>query len=92
VNFGSLEEEAPTFESMRGIFKIPMGVVPGKGTDLEREEIERLVEIGFDFFDAFISQITPLIMEEERLAPMLCILPNHTVHEAAAAASLPQVV
>jgi hypothetical protein len=92
VDFGALEEEAPTFEAMRESLTIPMGIVPGVGVDLERAEIDRMVEIGFDFFDAFISHITPLIMEEKRLAPMLCILPDHTVEEAMATASLPRVV
>lgn len=92
VAFPSLEQEAPTFEAMRKVLSIPMGVVPGVGVDLEKPEMDRMVELGFDFFDAFISQITPLIMLEKRIAPMLCILPDHTVEEAAAASSLPRVV
>jgi hypothetical protein len=92
VDFPTLEEEASKFEAMRKVLKIPMGVVPGVGVELERKEIDRMVELSFDFFDAFISQITPLILLEERIAPMLCILPDHTVEEAAIASSLPRVV
>ena len=90
--FGSLEEEAPTFEEMRSRLSIPLGIVPGTGVNLEQPEIDRLADLGFDFFDAFIDHITPLIWSESRLAPMLCVLPHHTVAQAAAAASLPRVV
>lgn len=91
IAFGSLDEEASTFAAMRSVLTIPMGVVPGSGADLEKREIDQMVEVGFDFFDAFISQITPLILEEDRLAPMLCLLPHHTVEDAKAVASLPRV-
>jgi len=92
VEFGTLDEEAPKFEEIRKALDISMGIVPGVGVDLEMEEIERMVDLGFDFFNAFISSITPLIMKEVRLAPMLCVLPDHTIEEAAATASLPRVV
>lgn len=92
VKFGSLDQEAANFEKMRKVLNIPMGIVPGVGVDLEEKEINQMAGLGFDFFDAFISQITPLILTEKRLAPMLCILPDHSVAEAAAASSLPGVV
>jgi hypothetical protein len=92
IEFGPLNEEASKFEEIRKVLDTALGIVPGVGCDLEMDEIRQMADIGFDFFDAYISNITPLIMQEERLAPMLCVLPDHTVEEAVIAASLPHVV
>lgn len=92
VKFASLDEEAKTFEDMRRVLTIPFGVVPGVGVNLDFQEISMMADIGFDFFDAFISEITPLILTEERLAPMFCILPDHTIEQAVYASKLPRVV
>ena len=92
VQFGSLDEEAKKFEEMRQVLTIPFGVVPGVGVNLGFEEISKMADLGFDFFDAFISEITPLILTEKRLAPMFCILPDHTVDQAVYASNLPRVV
>jgi len=92
VKFGSLDEEAPKFEAMRKILTIPFGVVPGVGANLEHKEITKMADLGFDFFDAFINQISPIILLEERMAPMFCILPDHSVDQAVFAARLPRVV
>lgn len=91
VRFGSLQEEASVFEVMRKALNIAMGIVPGVGVDLEWPEIKRMGDMGFDFFDAHISSISPLILDETRLAPMLSISPQHTIEEATVAASLPTV-
>jgi len=92
VKFGSLDEEGPKFEAMRKILNIPFGVVPGIGVNIEEQEITRMADIGFDFFDAFISQISPLILNEKRLAPMFCILPYHTLEQAVHTSRLSRVV
>lgn len=92
VKFGSLDEEASVFEAMRKVLDIPFGIVPGIGVDLEKDEITKMADLGFDFFDAFLSRMTPLIFLEERLAPMLCVLPDHSVEQAVFAATLPRVV
>lgn len=92
IKFGSLDEEATTFSQMRKVLTVPFGVVPGIGSDLEKEEITKMADLGFDFFDAFISNITPMILLEERLAPMLCVLPEHTIEQAVMTSTLPRVV
>lgn len=73
ATFGSLEEEAHTFEAMRKVLTIPMGIVPGEGVDLERQQISRMVELGMDYCNVIISAITPLILEERRLTTLLAI-------------------
>jgi hypothetical protein len=92
TQFGSLEEESSVFEAIRRALDVPLGLVPGVGVNLEMEEIERVADLGFDFWDAFITQMTPLIWQEPRLAPMLCLLPHHSIGQAEATALLPGVV
>ena len=92
TEFGNLEEEAPTFAAIREVVDLPLGIVPGVGSDLEIDEIRRMADLGFDFFDAFITNMTPLIWQEARLAPMLCVLPHHTLEETTVTASLPRIV
>lgn len=52
--FGTLDEERARLEDIRHAASVPLGVVVGDGRSMAGpEELAALVEMGFDFFDAY---------------------------------------
>ncbi len=63
THFGSLKEEGPVIEQIVDL-GVPVGVVPGGGGAMvSRADMQRLDEMGIDFFDAYIHDIPRWMVE-----------------------------
>lgn len=63
THFGSLEEEGPVLEKIVSL-GVPVGIVPGgEAAMASRSDMERLAQMGIDFFDAYIHDMPPWMLE-----------------------------
>jgi len=63
THFGTLEEEGPLLERI-GDLGLPVGIVPGGNEAMvSRADMQRLEESGIDFFDAYIDDMPPWMLE-----------------------------
>lgn len=57
THFGSLRQESPALEQIVSL-GLPVGLVPGAGEAMaSREDMQRLDEMGLDFFDAYVHDM-----------------------------------
>ncbi len=57
VSFGSLWEEQAKLASILNETKIPVGIVPGADKKPSKEEMQEIINMGFDYFDMYLEHI-----------------------------------
>lgn len=62
THFGSLEREGPVLEEIVGL-GVPVGVVPGGEAMASQQDMQRLDEMGIDFFDAYVHHLPRWMLE-----------------------------
>ncbi|GAB2693337.1 hypothetical protein ACFQWB_10255 [Paenibacillus thermoaerophilus] len=67
--FGPLEHGETAIREIRSLFDGPFGIVPGGSlTDVKPEEIDRLAEIGIDFYSIYGHHMPAFLVRDSRLA------------------------
>lgn len=57
VSFGPLEEEKPKLNAILEESKIPVGIVPGAEKPPTEEEMDEIIQMGFDYFDMYVHNM-----------------------------------
>ncbi|MFC4306368.1 hypothetical protein ACFO1S_23365 [Cohnella boryungensis] len=74
THFGSLESYREVFQTIRGMFDGPLGVVPaGSLEDAERESIGQLAPLGFDFYSIYAHHLPSHMLYESGLEKTFAI-------------------
>jgi len=65
--FKSWEEEKNSISNIPKLLSIPVGIVPGAETTASAEEMEEIVNSGFDFLDIFSHHMPPAYLKIKEL-------------------------
>lgn len=64
-HFGSLDEYTEVFRAIRSEFAGPFGVVPsGSIEGTRREDVERLADLGFDFYSIYAHHLPSFMLQD----------------------------
>lgn len=70
VKFGTLEQERSALGEIIDAVNIPVGIVPGATLDVSPDDLQDIVDMGFDFYDMFTTFIRPQLFEVEGISVM----------------------
>jgi hypothetical protein len=73
VEFGTLEQERDVLARIVQAVEIPVGVVPGASLDVAPEDVGKLGEMGFDFYDMFYNFIRPQLAAVPGISMMVAV-------------------
>lgn len=75
TKFGSFKEEEKDLKKIISAVSIPVGIMPGAQRVATEKEMEKIISLGFDFFDVY-SQHAPLYLLKSKIGKMIAL--NHT--------------
>ncbi|WP_429351853.1 hypothetical protein [Paenibacillus sp. 4624] len=86
-HFGSLDEYTEVFRAIRSEFAGPFGVVPsGSIEGTRREDVERLADLGFDFYSIYAHHLPSFMLQDHGLESTFAINNEYDVSLVASAA------
>jgi len=88
THFGTLAEERRRLEEILAVFPGPVGIVAGAEEPATPDEMAAILEMGFDFFDLYLSQMPAWMWRLERLGKTVALEPGYTIHQALALENL----
>lgn len=88
-SFGPLDDYSDAFRTMLDTLKIPVGIVPGAGLNISREELRAMEQLGFLFIDGFASDLSTDILQVDSIGKMCAVTHLHSAQAIAELSSLP---
>ncbi len=82
------EEERPRLEDILDAIDIPLGITPGEKTCATEEEIEKIIEMGFDFLDMNLEYMPPWLLQKKGIMKIAILNEKYTIDKLIGLGSL----
>jgi hypothetical protein len=88
TRFGALDDERGRLEAILEAFDGPVGIVAGADEAATPQEMRTLAEMGFDFFDLYLSHMPAWMWRMSAMGRVVALEPSYTIHQAIALENL----
>ena len=79
--FGSLEDNREEFEKILKESPVPVGIVPGQNTNVCEAQIDKLVEMGFDFISLYNHHMPASLIDRKDISKFFGVAPDYSQAE-----------